>query len=42
MRIEAFDRGVLMTRVGVDAPLEDPRYERIHETAAGGIWKRIR
>ncbi len=28
--------------VAVDAPLEDPRYERIHETPAGGIWKRIR
>ena len=28
--------------IAADAPLEDPRYERIYESPAGGIWKRIR
>ena len=28
--------------VAVDAPLDDPRYERIHEAPTGGIWKRVR
>ena len=28
--------------VAVDAPLEDPHYERIHESPTGGIWKRVR
>ncbi len=28
--------------VAIDAPLEDPRYERIHEAAGGGIWERVR
>lgn len=28
--------------VAVDAPLDDPRYERIHESPTGGIWKRVR
>jgi hypothetical protein len=28
--------------ITLGAPLEDPRYERIHESAAGAIWKRVR
>jgi len=28
--------------VAIDAPLEDPRYERIYESPAGGIWERVR
>jgi hypothetical protein len=28
--------------VAIDAPLEDPRYERIYEAAGGGIWERVR
>jgi|GEM_PF-3271186 len=28
--------------VAVDAPLDDSRYERIHEAPTGGIWKRVR
>jgi hypothetical protein len=28
--------------IAVDAPLEDPRYERIYESPAGSIWERVR
>jgi hypothetical protein len=28
--------------VAIDAPLEDPRYERIYEAAGSGIWERVR
>ena len=28
--------------IALEAPLEDPRYERMHETQAGAIWKRVR
>ena len=28
--------------ITLDAPLEDPRYERIYESPAGAIWERIR
>jgi hypothetical protein len=28
--------------VAIDAPLEDPRFERIYEAPGGSIWKRVR
>jgi len=28
--------------VAIDAPLEDPRFERIYDSPAGSIWKRVR
>lgn len=28
--------------IALEAPLEDPRYELMHEMPAGGIWKRVR
>lgn len=28
--------------VAIDAPLDDPRYERIYDSPAGGIWERVR
>ena len=28
--------------IALEAPIEDPRYERMHETPAGAIWKRVR
>jgi hypothetical protein len=28
--------------VALDAPLADPRFERIYESPAGGIWERVR
>lgn len=28
--------------VAIDAPLEDPRFERIYESPAGSIWERVR
>jgi hypothetical protein len=28
--------------VTIDAPLDDPRYERMYESNVGGIWKRVR
>lgn len=28
--------------IALDAPLEDPRYEKTYESPAGSIWKRVR
>ena len=28
--------------IAIDAPLNDPRFERIYESPAGSIWKRVR
>ena len=28
--------------IAIDAPLNDPRFERIYEAPAGSIWKRVR
>lgn len=28
--------------IAIDAPLEDPHFEKIYEAPAGSIWKRVR